>query len=47
MLGNAMAFTFASTSLLVGNKLSNKRGTLIHFIVEALERKGSTALSGV
>ena len=43
MLGNALAFTFASTALLVGNKLSNRRGTLVHFIVEALERKESTA----
>ena len=40
MLGNAVAFTFASTALLIGNKLSNKRGTLLHLIVKALEKKG-------
>ena len=47
MLGNAVAFTFASTALLVGNRLCNKRGTLLHYMVQALARRGSQALAAL
>ena len=44
MLGNAVGFTFASSSLLVGNKLCNKKGTLLHFMVGARARLSETCV---
>lgn len=39
MLGNAVGFTFESTNLLGGLKMSNKKGTLVHYLIFVLKEK--------